>query len=127
MVRALTVCNTHGCPTLVPRGRCDECKRKAEAQRGTASQRGYGSRHRRTFRRAVLLKHPLCVCTDDTHTNHGAECLRPSKHADHWPVDRRTLEAQGENPYDPKHGRGLCSSCHSQHTAAEQPGGWHAA
>lgn len=124
MPRALTVCTTKGCLSLVPHGRCDDCKRKSEAQRGSASQRGYGSHHRRAFRRAVLVKHPLCVCTDTSHDNHGAQCLRPSQHADHWPVDRRTLELRGENPNEPKHGRGLCGPCHSKHTSSEQPGGW---
>ncbi len=125
MPRALKVCSTRECPTLVATGRCAACRAAAEARRGTASQRGYGSRHRRGFRRAVLTKNPLCVCTDQTH-GHGAQCLRPSRHADHHPRGRDELVAAGLNPDDPKHGRGLCTSCHSKHTAAAQPGGWNA-
>jgi 5-methylcytosine-specific restriction protein A len=45
-------------------------------------------------------------------------------HADHWPLSRRELVEQGLDPDDPKHGRGLCTSCHSRSTAREQPGGW---
>lgn len=123
--RALKTCSTPGCPELVTAGRCDTCKAKAEAERGTAAQRGYDSRHRRAFRRAVLAKQPLCVCTTIGH-GHGVQCLRPSRHADHHPVDRRTLELRGENPNDPKHGRGLCGACHSWHTSQDQPGGWNA-
>jgi 5-methylcytosine-specific restriction protein A len=47
-------------------------------------------------------------------------------HADHWPLSRRQLAAQGMNPNDPKHGRGLCTPCHSRETARDQPGGWNA-
>lgn len=117
-------CPTVTCPNITSGGRCADCKRKAEARRGTAAQRGYNSQHRRTFRRDVLQKNPLCVCTDTSHNSHGEQCLRPSRHADHWPIDRRTLEARGDNPNDPRHGRGLCGPCHSAHTAVEQPGGW---
>lgn len=116
MPRALTVCSTPGCPNTTDRGRCAEHQRRAEQQRGTAAQRGYDSRHRRRFRARVLARDPVCT-----------ECHRaPSAHADHHPVDRRTLVARGLDPYDPRHGRGLCHPCHSTHTAHAQPGGWHA-
>lgn len=126
MVRAGKVCSTPGCPTIVNSGRCDTCIAAADARRGTAAQRGYTSRGHGSFRRLVLARDPLCVCTDTTHQGHGPECLAPSRHADHWPVDRRTLVLRGQNPDDPRHGRGLCGPCHSAHTAAEQPGGWNA-
>ncbi|MDX2749638.1 holin [Streptomyces scabiei] len=118
------VCSVPGCPEFTQAGRCDEHRREAEAKRGTARQRGYGRQHETEFRPGVLAKHPTCVCTDTTH-GHAAPCRKPSKHADHWPLDRRELVARGLDPNDPVHGRGLCGPCHSSETAQHQPGGWH--
>lgn len=114
MPRASRVCTTPGCPTLVDKGRCADCRRKAEQARGTATQRGYGSQHRKRFRRRVLDRDKVCVLCQ----------AAPAVHADHWPTSRRDLVAAGLDPNDPQHGRGLCPPCHSKHTAAEQPGGW---
>lgn len=113
--KGLTVCTTTGCPELTSGGRCATCRRNAEQERGTAAQRGYGHEHRERFRPAVLAKHPVCVVCQ----------ARPSTVADHWPIDRRTLELRGADPDDPIHGRGLCHPCHSRETAQHQPGGWH--
>lgn len=120
------ICSTPGCPEFTQRGgKCDEHRREAEQRRGTARQRGYDKQHEQHFRPAVLARDPHCVCTDENH-GHGAPCGKPSIHADHWPLSRRELVAQGEDPNDPKHGRGLCTSCHSRSTARAQPGGWNA-
>ncbi|MGN7137245.1 holin [Streptomyces pseudogriseolus] len=121
--RALSICTTPGCPEYTNGGRCTSCRAQAEARRGTATQRGYGTSHRRRFRTAVLARDPNCVCTDTSH-GHDNPCDQPSRHADHWPKDRRTLVASGHDPDDPRHGRGLCGPCHSRETAAHQPGGW---
>ena len=111
------VCSKPGCPELVPTpGRCEQCTRESERRRGTASSRGYGTRHTRRFREAVLARQPFCALG----------CGRPSVHADHYPIDRRTLELRGLDPDDPQYGRGLCARCHSRETAREQPGGWNA-
>jgi 5-methylcytosine-specific restriction enzyme A len=115
MPHALKACPTPGCPNLVERGRCPDCRATAEHARGTAAQRGYGNRHRNHFRRGVLRRDPLCVL-----------CGAPSTDADHYPRDRRELVRLGLDPDDPRYGRGLCSACHKRHTAAEQPGGWNA-
>jgi 5-methylcytosine-specific restriction enzyme A len=114
MPRALTVCSVPGCPQLTPAGRCVDHAREADRARGTAHQRGYGSRHRRVFRRAVLRRDPVCVLC------HQA----PATTADHYPLSRRELEARGLDPDDPRFGRGLCQRCHSRETARNQPGGW---
>ncbi len=121
--RALSICTTPGCPEYTQGGRCTGCRAEAEQRRGTAAQRGYGGRHRRRFRTAVLARDPQCVCTDTAH-GHGDPCGEPSLHADHYPRDRRELAAAGEDPDDPRHGRGLCGPCHSSETARHQPGGW---
>jgi 5-methylcytosine-specific restriction protein A len=113
VARAWSICSTPGCGQATRGGRCDDCAHAADLARGTASQRGYSSAHRR-FREAVLAADPICV-----------QCqVRASTVADHYPVSRRDLEAIGENPNDPKHGRGLCKPCHDRATAANQPGGW---
>jgi 5-methylcytosine-specific restriction enzyme A len=111
-----TPCNVPGCGALARRGagRCDTCRRQADAARGSASQRGYRTKSHARFRRAVLRRDRVCVLCRQA----------PSEHADHYPVDRRTLVARGQNPDDPMHGRGLCASCHRRETARHQPGGW---
>ena len=116
--RALKVCSVPGCPALLPAGagRCDECAREADHARGSARARGYDRAHETRFRRAVLAAHPVCQRCGTAW----------SKHADHWPVDRHTLVLRGEDPNDPRHGRGLCGRCHSIETANAQPGGWNA-
>ncbi|MFE9684170.1 holin [Streptomyces sp. NPDC006285] len=124
--RTLTICTTSGCPEYTNGGRCTGCRAEAEARRGTSTQRGYGSRHRTTFRAAVLRRDPTCVCPGcSSCLAAGSDrCVRESAHADHWPRDRRELVAAGEDPDDPQHGRGLCGPCHSSETARHQPGGW---
>ncbi len=114
MPRALKICSVAECPEVTSSGRCIDCQRKAEQKRGNPAERGYGGAHR-AFRRAVLRRDPLCVIP---------LCLRPSQHADHYPLSLRELRALGVNPYEPKRGRGLCASHHSSETAKHQPGGW---
>jgi 5-methylcytosine-specific restriction protein A len=108
------VCTTPGCPEYTQAGRCDGCRAKAERQRGSARQRGYGREHETRFRPAVLALYPTCVLCGQ----------RPSVHADHHPLSRRELVERGLDPNDPKRGRGLCGPCHSSETARSQPGGW---
>ncbi|MEV6124391.1 holin [Streptomyces sp. NPDC052077] len=110
----LRICTTPGCPEYTSAGRCPSCRAEAEQRRGSARQRGYDKAHERTFRAAVLARDRVCVLCQQA----------PSKHADHWPVDRRELLRLGADPNDPAHGRGLCGPCHSSATAREQPGGW---
>lgn len=122
-----TVCSVPRCPEYTDRGgRCPDHRREAEQRRGSARQRGYGKQHETRFRPGVLARDPVCTCPGCTSCAPAGDrpCGRPSVHADHWPLDRRTLTARGLDPDDPQHGRGLCGRCHSSHTAAEQPGGW---
>lgn len=116
--RALKVCAVPGCPELVERGRCATHQREGDIARGTATERGYNSRGHRRFRAAVLRRDRLCVL----HLERGVPV--PATVADHWPLSRRDLEAQGLDPNDPDRGRGLCKACHDRETARHQPGGW---
>lgn len=113
---ALRVCNTPGCPELIPpgQGRCDTHRRQADRRRGTPAERGYTSQGHLNFRRQVLARDPICVMCRATRATV----------ADHHPRDRRELVRLGLNPNDPTYGRGLCHTCHSIATAQAQPGGW---
>jgi len=121
-----TVCTVNGCPEYSDRGgRCDAHRAAADRARGTAQQRGYGKEHRTRFRPGVLARDPSCVCTETSH-GHPEPCGQASVHADHHPLSRRELVDAGHDADDPRHGRGLCHSCHAKATAQHQPGGWNA-
>lgn len=113
---AYKTCSVSGCGELIPKGtgRCTEHTRQADRRRGSATRRGYGSKHRQRFRERVLAREPYC----------SLGCGRKSTDADHYPLDRQTLVLRGMDPDDPDNGRGLCRSCHSSETARNQPGGW---
>lgn len=126
MSRALKVCSTPRCPILVESGRCSGCQADAEQRRGTAAQRGYGSRHWRTQRRACLRRDPICTCTDPT-CGHGAACYTASSVADHDPHERKDLVDQGvPDPDALVYLKGKCKRCHDRKTAATRAGGWNA-
>jgi 5-methylcytosine-specific restriction enzyme A len=111
--RLRTPCTYGGCDQLTDGGRCAEHKRKAEQQRGTSTQRGYGRQHQDRFRKAVLARDVVCrIC-------HAALAT----HADHYPMSRRQLTDAGLDANDPRYGRGLCASCDSTQTTQRQPGG----
>lgn len=118
-----TPCPDVKCPELVdraigdcPRGHA-KAKRKAQqvttdSTRPAPRHRGYDHTHTTRFRAPVLRRDPVCV-----------ECRQaPSTHADHHPHTRRQLVTMGENPNDPKWGRGLCAPCHNRHTATRDGG-----
>ncbi|RAV17496.1 holin [Mycobacterium colombiense] len=104
--RPCTVC---GQP-VYRQARCRTHYKQAEKRRGNSSERGYGSRHERMFRRPVLMRDPICVMQD---------CDEPSVHADHYPYTRRQLVRMGLDPDDPQYGRGLCTHHHNQWTASQ--------
>ncbi|MFP3987099.1 holin [Streptomyces sp. E11-3] len=91
-------------------------RRKAAGERahGSSTQQGYGTEHRELFPKPVLARDPVCVVCGEV----------PSTEADHWPRSRKQLIAEGLDPNDPRHSRGLCSTCHKRETARRQPGGW---
>ena len=108
-----TACANRRCPNLRP---CPKHQRQADLARGTRQERGYGSEWER--RRAdYLAANPVCRLCPSTATV-----------ADHYPVSRRELVAQGVADPDTDHRlRPLCASCHGKETAVHQPGGWNAA
>lgn len=130
MPRAMKVCSVPGCPEAIPAGsggRCTEHNRAADRARGNYEHRGGGNaRAWRAARRRCLLRDPLCVCTDEKH-GHKGQCMIPATVADHWPVSKRDLVAQGvADPDALERLRGLCARCHNKSSAALYPGGWNA-
>ncbi len=107
----MRVCNVPGCPTLTDQPRCPDHQQQAERERGTARQRGYGTKWQVT-RRRYLKRHPIC-CEPD--------CMRLATDVDH--IDG--LGPLGPRGHDPANLRAYCHPHHSQRTARDQPGGWH--
>ena len=106
-----------------PCPRCQKTtRREVDRERGTATQRGYGTQHR-WFRVNVLRRDPVCTCPGCPRCK-GTPCGMIATEADHYPRSRRELEAEGLNPNEARYGRGLCKPCHSHHTTQAQPGGW---
>jgi 5-methylcytosine-specific restriction protein A len=116
-VRAPSVCTTPGCANTTNRGKCNSCQRRArkdsDRRRPSAADRGYGERWRRR-RREFLRLNLTCV-----------DCGATATVADHDPVSRRELVAQGvPDPDAFQYLRPRCTDCHNARTAREQPGGW---
>lgn len=107
-----TPCPVPGCPELTRGGRCEAHARQSEALRGSASARGYDTRWKR-IRKAYLYKNPWCLL-----------CAAQATVADHYPLSRKALRAQGVDPDTPSRLRPLCALCHNKETAQHQPGGW---
>lgn len=63
---ALRVCSTPGCPTLVSKGKCGDCRREAEQARGSRQARGYDRDYEQQLR-----------SPDYVNATHCAECGRP--------------------------------------------------
>lgn len=125
--KARQVCPIPSCPVLTDGGRCDDHKRQADQQRGSAAQRGYGGKTWANSRNAVLRRDPVCVCEDQGHGHDGRACGKPSTVADHYPHERKDLLAAGvPDPDAPHRMRGVCGGCHAKKTGATRPGGWNA-
>lgn len=110
-------CITPGCPGKTLSGRCARCKATAQAnprlRQLTPAQAGYDADWRAT-RLDYLMRHPVC-----------ALCGRLANVADHYPVSRRHLIAQGvPDPDADERLRPLCKPCHDRQTGLRQPGGW---
>ncbi|GIG63626.1 hypothetical protein Lfu02_79980 [Longispora fulva] len=110
MPRAAKTCSTRDCPNITRAGRCADCRRAAEAARGSARERGYDARWDRT-RAAFLARRPRCA---------RLGCTRTATDVDH----RDGLGPLGPRGHDPANLRPLCHEHHSQRTARDQPGGW---
>jgi 5-methylcytosine-specific restriction protein A len=106
---------SHCGAAVVRAGKCARHLKMADRQRGSSTARGYGAEHRDRFRAGVLQRDDwTCVL-----------CGHVATVADHHPLTRRELVAQGLDPNDPARGRSLCQSCHSSHTDSTSSFGKH--
>lgn len=127
MPRAMRICTVPGCPEIVASGRCAAHRSAANKARGSYEHRGGGNAAAwRRARARCLTRDPLCTCRDTGH-GHRDPCGAIATVADHHPVTKRDLVAQGVRDPDAIHRlRGLCHLCHAKHTARTSPGGWNA-
>lgn len=106
--RPLAPCAEPGCGALVERGRCPQHQRaeyrREQVSRGTATQRGYGVRHRR-WRLMVLNAHPVCC--------DPSGCNEPSVVADH------VMPLSEGGDWSLSNSQGLCVRHHNAKTARE--------
>src|SRR6478609_10174785 len=92
----MAVCNVPGCPVLVEgKGRCGQtchpgCAAKTQV-RPTITEQGYGA-HWRGSRDGFVEAYPLCAGVDG---GHHPKCDGLTRVADHAPLTRRELVAQG--------------------------------
>ncbi len=106
-------CRQPGCPALVDKGYCpahQKADRKRYDQaRGTAAQRGYGSRWAKA-RASYLLSHPLCVmCEAEGRTTMATV------------VDHR-IPHKGDQAmfWDVNNWQSLCAHHHNSHKQSEE-------
>lgn len=107
----LRVCSIRGCTTRVTRGKCAECARTQDRDRGTAHARGYTKEWAKA-RLAYLHQHPLCVhCFEQ-------QKLTPANVVDHVIPHRGDMRLF----WDESNWAALCASCHSAKTVREDGG-----
>lgn len=79
MARALRVCPVPGCPELTTSGRCTNCQRQFDKDRGSRQQRGYGRDHERERERwEQRILNGVVSC---------ARCDTPIRPGDRWDLD----------------------------------------
>lgn len=112
--RLPTPCATPGCPALTRQRYCEAHRREQaqryDAERGTAAQRGYGSRWRK-LRAQVLREEPLCRM-----------CAAEGKVTAAMDVDHRVPKVRGGTD-ERSNLQSMCHWHHSQKTAKED-GRW---
>jgi len=111
--RAPSPCNQPGCPKLTTGRYCSahqqEANRLDALRRGTAAERGYGSRWGR-YSRQYRNEHPVCM-----------SCHRKrSEHTDHI---KPVSGPDDPNFWEPTNHQALCQTCHSRKTALEDKRG----
>jgi 5-methylcytosine-specific restriction protein A len=95
---------------------CPACRRDVQrsqdADRGTATQRGYGAWWRK-YRMHYLREHPWCVDPYKRHRGHQAATV----------IDHRIPHKGDIGLFrNPKNHQGLCDDCHRIKTAREDGG-----
>lgn len=120
-----------GCPNLVTRGPCDECRRSGQVayddRRGTSASRGYDARWARTSRH--LREHVIRTCgerADGAPLTSDSVCQQegrfvPLAHGG-GVIDHIVPVRGSEDPrfYDRTNWQGLCHTCHNAKRQREQ-------
>ena len=108
-------CSYPGCRALVSSGgRCRVHRRKAEAVRGSAHERGYTAAWREA-REAWLREHPLCQCE---------ECDEGRKRTTAAAVVDHRIPHRGDQQlfWDRGNWQSMSKSCHDRKTATRDGG-----
>ena len=120
----LRYCTGAGCHARTREGRCPACRTKGEQQRGSAHQRGYGSRWAR-YAQQWKRDYPLCGMRADgaLHDEHS-QCVQRGLVTPAYAVDHiRPHDGPGDATfYHADNHQSLCRSCHSAKTAAQDGG-----
>ena len=115
-IAALRPCAKPGCLALVSAGRyCVDHQAKLQrlddSRRGSASQRGYGSKWR-TYREHFLRHHPYCAKCE---ANHVIALASVVDHIKPHKGDMRLFWSEDNH-------QSLCKPCHDRKTATEDGG-----
>lgn len=107
---ALKPCARAGCPNVVVRGYCDDCKpasakRIFDRHRGSSAQRGYDYRWQQ-FRAQYLMRHPLCADCEE----HGRYTSATEPHHVKKVAEYPELRLSESNLVP------LCHECHAVRT-----------
>lgn len=106
-----TICRYPGCGELTSNGYCDKHKKIKDAERETATQRGYNARWRKA-RVAYLASHPLCVrCNEQGRLTQATVVDHIIPHKGNYKLF-----------WDINNWQPLCKQCHDKKTAAEDGG-----
>lgn len=116
----LKPCPTPGCPALIPTKdrACKECLKRI---RHTTDRTPYKSIAHRRARAKLLALHPYCQC--EGCKAHKGLCTQKATIADHYPLERFELIAEGKDPNALCYMRALCKKCHDIKTASTRPAG----
>lgn len=111
-------CGQPGCGALTDGGRCEKHRRQvqnqSDRQRGTAHERGYGSRWQKASK-AFLRAHPLCQCEDCLE---GEKRLLAATVVDHKIPHRGDMQLF----WDSSNWQSMSKPCHDRKTAREDGG-----
>jgi hypothetical protein len=107
-------CAHPSCPVLVPKGRCKEHARQADAgTRGTAQQRGYTSQWA-TYSKVFRTTHPVCgERADGSLDILHSRCLQEGRTTPSACVDHIIPLTQGGSMWDEGNHLALCVACNT--------------
>lgn len=118
LVMALRSCLEPGCPQLVPRGRCATHARIVDRRRGSAAERGYGTRWAK-LSRAFRQQYPLCGMRPDGQAPVMSLCHERGEITAATQTDH-VVPHRGDSAllWDWLGLQSLCARCHARKTQA---------